>query len=127
MGSAQPSNAAEAPQQDLPPVATLRAACPYFAFTTSLISGVLTFISLFATDNLLRLNRFISGAALGVKKAQQLFERVYVSRIPQERSFPADAHQVFVLEFFQVVRQSGAWNFKLASNLAHYHSFRMSR
>src|SRR5713226_3881279 len=127
MGLAQPSKAAEAPQQELPPVVTLRAACPYFSFTTSLISGVLMFTSLFATDNLLRLDSFISGAALGVKKAQQLFERVGVSRIPQECSFSADAHQVFVLEFFQVVGQGGAGNFKLAPDLPHHHSFRMSR
>src|SRR5260370_33264989 len=100
MGSAQPSAAAEAPQQDLPPVVTLRAACPYFSFTTSLISGVLMFVSSFATDNLLRLDGFISGAALGVQKAQQLLERVEVGRIPQERAFPADGHALFILEFF---------------------------
>src|SRR5258708_35300270 len=127
MGSAQPSDAAEAPQQELPPVVTLRAACPYFSFTTSLISGVLMFISLFAADNLLRLDGFISGAALGVKKAQQLFECVGVGRIPQERSFPADGHEFFVLEFFQMVGQRGTGNFKLAPNLANYHSLRMSR
>src|SRR5260370_12184966 len=101
MGSAQPSAAAEAPQQDLPPVVTLRAACPYFSFTTSLISGVLMFVSSFATDNLLGLDGFISGAALGVKKAQQLFECVGVGRLPPERSFPADTHPVLVLTFFQ--------------------------
>src|SRR5258708_35528748 len=127
MGSAQPSDAAEAPQQELPPVVTLRAACPYFSFTTSLISGVLMFVSSFATDNLLGLDGFISGAALGVKKAQQLFKRVGVGRIPQERSFPADTHQVIFLEFFQVVGQRGTRNLKLASNLANHHSFRMSR
>src|SRR5713226_7392589 len=127
MGLAQPSKAAEAPQQELPPVVTLRAACPYFSFTTSLISGVLMFISLFATDNLPRLDGFISGAALGVKKAQQLFECVGVGRIPQERSFPADAHQVLVLEFFKVVGQRGTRNLKLAPNLRNHHSFRMSR
>src|SRR5258708_1936890 len=127
MGSAQPSDAAEAPQQELPPVVTLRAACPYFSFTTSLISGVLMFVSSFGTDNLLWLDGFISGAALGVKKAQQLFECVGVGRIPQERSFPADTHQVLVLEFLQVVGQRGAWNFKLAPNLANDHSARVSR
>src|SRR5260370_32790079 len=127
MGWAQRSKAAKAPTQDLPPVETLRAACPYFSFTTSLMSGVLMFISLFATDNLLRLDSLISGAALGVKKAQQFLERAGVGRIPQERAFPADGHQVFVLEFFQVVGQSGARNLKLAPNLANHHSFRMSR
>src|SRR5258707_14983314 len=127
MGSAQPSDAAEAPHQNLPPVVTLRAACPYFSFTASLISGVLMFVSSFATDNLLGLDGFISGAALGVKKAQQLFKRVGVGRIPQERSFPADTHQFFVLEFFQMVGQRGTGNFKLAPNLANYHSLRMGR
>src|SRR5258708_8739994 len=127
MGSAQPSDAAEAPQQELPPVVTLRAACPYFSFTSSLISGVLMFVSSFATDNLLWLDGFISGAALGVKKAQQLFKRVGVGRIPQERAFPADGHEFFVLEFFQMVGQRGTGNFKLAPNLANYHSARVSR
>src|SRR5260370_16309626 len=105
MGSAQPSDASEAPQHELPPVVTLRAACPYFSFTTSLMSGVLMFISLFAADNLLRLDGFISGAPLGVKKAQQLFECLGVGRIPQERSFPAHPHQVLVLDFFHLVGQ----------------------
>src|SRR5437588_5508740 len=127
MGSAQPSNAAEAPQQELPPVVTLRAACPYFSFTPALISSMLMFVSSFATDNLLWLDGFISGAALGVKKAQQLFECVGVGGIPQERAFPADGHEFFVLEFFQVVGQSGAGNFQLASDLANHQSFRMSR
>src|SRR5208283_1693537 len=37
MGSQQPSTAADAPQQELPPVWTRNAACPYFSRTTSLI------------------------------------------------------------------------------------------
>src|ERR1700704_6001311 len=113
MGSAQSSKRAEAPQQELPPVVTLRAACPYFSFTTSLMSGVLMFVSLFAANNLLRLDGFVSGAAFGVQKSQQLLERVEVSRVPQERALPADSHQIFVLEFVQMMGQSGTRNFKL--------------
>ena len=37
IGSQQPSSAADAPQQQLPPVVTRSAACPYFSFTISLI------------------------------------------------------------------------------------------
>src|SRR5580692_588676 len=43
MGSQQPSSAAPAPQQELPPALTRNAACPYFSFTTSLISMVRIF------------------------------------------------------------------------------------
>src|ERR1700761_6615273 len=42
MGSMLASLAGEAPQQELPPLVTRRAALPYFSFTTSLIVGSLT-------------------------------------------------------------------------------------
>src|SRR5580704_17889777 len=37
MGSQPPSKVGPAPQQELPPVETRSAACPYFSLTTSLI------------------------------------------------------------------------------------------
>jgi hypothetical protein len=40
MGSQHSGLAAVAPQQPLPPVVTRKAACPYFSFTTSLMSLV---------------------------------------------------------------------------------------
>src|ERR1700722_14818379 len=44
IGSQQPSSAADAPQQELPPLVTRSAAWPYFSRTTSLISIRLLFL-----------------------------------------------------------------------------------
>src|ERR1700746_364371 len=70
MGS-QHAVLAVAPQQELPPVFTRKAASPYFCFTASLMSvvSVVLIKSLLFTDlyDVLRFKGFITSAAFGVK------------------------------------------------------------
>lgn len=84
MGSQQESaERAEAPQQELPPELTRKAACPYFSFTTS-FSSMVSFLvsedgaSRAERDDGFRLDGLVSRAALGVEKAQQFAERIGV-------------------------------------------------
>src|ERR1700733_15566446 len=100
-----------APQQELPPVFTLRAACPYFSFTTSLMSVVLIELSLFAKSNdLFGLDGLVSSAALRVQELKQLLKCLCVGGVSEERALTLNADQVLAFEFFQVVRQSGIRN-----------------
>src|SRR5258706_14466177 len=83
----QESPPAAAPQQLLPPLVTRNAACPYFSFTTSLMLTLTTSrttsgmtVLLFAELNeVLRLERLVPRAALGIKKLHNFAQRVGVA------------------------------------------------
>src|SRR5258708_15086930 len=90
MGSQQPVLAV-APQHELPPDFTRKAASPYFSFTTCLMSAVsvlMTFLLLADSNDLLRFDRLVARAALGVKKLQQLLQRFGIGGAPQKSSPP---------------------------------------
>src|ERR1043166_1078424 len=114
MGSMSVPQEAEAPQQELPsPAVTRRAAAPYRSFTTSLISCALIFASpqsikdeLFAAGNSLRLDRFISRAALGIQKAEQFRQRLVIRRIAQKSPFPPHFYQILIPKLIQMMGKS---------------------
>src|SRR5215469_201062 len=93
IGSTAPSQHAVAPQHaDPEPVATRRAACPYFSLTTSFIGSMVHPRALQVCSGLLhttqilngpRFNCFATGAALSVQKAEQLPKGLGVCRIPK--------------------------------------------
>src|SRR5271157_5508486 len=56
-------------------------------------------------NNLFGLDGFVAGATLGIKKAEQLLQRLGVGGVPEESSVAADFHQVFVLELVEMVRE----------------------
>jgi hypothetical protein len=58
---------------------------------------------LFAAGNISWLHGFVAGAALGIQKAQQFRQRLGVRRIAQKRAFAPHFHQVFILQFVQMV------------------------
>lgn len=51
------------------------------------------------------LERFVSRAALGIKKSQEFLQRASIRRVPQECTFPLNAYQAFVLEFVEMMGQ----------------------
>src|SRR5258708_33317537 len=105
MGSQQPVLAV-APQQELPPDFTRNAASPYFSFTTCLMSAVsvlMTFLLLADSNDLLRFDRLVARAALGVKKLQQLLQRFGIGGAEQERSLPLPLPQALRLSPFQMI------------------------
>jgi hypothetical protein len=69
------------------PSITWRAASPYFSLTISFTS--IGFSLLADLDDGLGLNRFVSGAAFGIKEAQQFLQRLGIGRIPEESALPA--------------------------------------
>src|SRR5580698_6032306 len=116
MGSQQPSSAAPAPQQELPPVETRNAACPYFSFTTSLSSMVVLRSSAIPqhghssaaqAHNRPRFHCLVAGAAFGIQETQQFLKRFRIRRIPQIRALSAHLNEVFVFQFVEVVREGG--------------------
>src|SRR5262245_22380087 len=65
-------------------------------------------IAVFSTekgDDLLRLDRAVSRAALRIQKAEQPFERVEICAIAQERLLPLDGHEILMAELLEVMRQ----------------------
>src|SRR5579872_2466765 len=120
----------EAPQQELSaPATTRRAASPYFSLTTSFTFCMLMFnlLGFSAAENALWLYCFVSRATLGIKKPQQLLQCSAVRCIAQKSALSLYHHQIFVLEFFQMMRKSGIRNFKLFANFPDHHAFRMCR
>src|ERR1700722_13666692 len=126
MGSISVPQAELPPQQEFScPDATRNAASPYFSFTTSLMLVVLILAPLLAADDGLRLNSLVTRTALGVEKAQQILKCIRIGRIPEERPLTAHAHQVFVLEFVEMMRQRARGNVQFAPNLAHHQALGM--
>src|SRR4029077_9071412 len=97
MGS-QHAVLAVAPQQELPPVFTRKAASPYFCFTTSLISvvSVVLIKTLLFTDlyDVLRFKGFITSAAFGIKELQQFLQRFGVGGVAKKCALPFHGHEV---------------------------------
>src|SRR4051794_2664379 len=106
MGS-HPPRLAVAPQHELPPEVTRSAASPYFCLTTSLIPTVSVALigSLLFADlnNVSRLQRLISGAALGIKKLQQFLQSRRVGRVAKKGSLALHFHQPFRPQFVQMM------------------------
>lgn len=75
----------------------------------------------------MRLNRSVSCAALGVKKAQQFLERVGIGGIPKERALPVHVYEIFVLELVQMMRQRGGGNIQLCADITRNHALRVCR
>src|SRR5260370_39095138 len=103
--------AAAAPQQLLPPVlcVTRKAACPYFSLTISLILASGMMVLLFAELNqVLRLERLITGAALGIKKLHHFAQGVRVGGVTPKPAHAFDLHQIFILELFHMVAKRSA-------------------
>src|SRR5579864_2198498 len=98
MGSADPMPAV-APQQELPPAFTRKAASAYLCFTTSLmsvVSVVLMMRLLFANlYDVLRFKSFVAGAAFGIEELQQFLQRFGVGGVTKECSLPFHDHEVF--------------------------------
>src|SRR5271157_5334645 len=127
MGSQQLSSAVDAPQHELPLLCTRSAACPYFSFTTSLIS-VLMMNLLFAQHNdLFRFDCLVAGAALGIKETEQFLQRLSIGGVPQEGAVAADLHQAFILELVEMMGECRAGDLQFAADVAHHHSVGMRR
>src|SRR5579864_3827647 len=98
MGSQHPVLAV-APQQELPPVFTRKAASPYFCFTTSLMSvvSVVLMMELLFTDlyDVLRFKSFVTGTTFGVEKLKQFLQSFRVCGVTEECSLPFNSHEVF--------------------------------
>src|SRR5579884_3636250 len=115
MGS-QPSSA-EAPQQPFAwPLATRRAAWPYFSFTISAMTLICRFSLCvrfesrsFAADNFARFYGLVSGAAFGVEKPQQFLKGFGIGRVPKIGPLAPHAHEVLIFQFFEVMGQGAGW------------------
>src|SRR5581483_8800903 len=77
--------------------------------------------------NLLRLNRFVPRTALGVQESQQFAEGFRIRGVAEKCALTLHPHQSFALQLVKMVRESGAWNVELLSNLADKHAVRMGR
>src|SRR5712664_786907 len=126
--------AAAAPQQLLPPLETRKAACPYFSFTTSLRSTLTTptmsgiTVLLFAElDQVLRLERLVPRAALGIKKLHNVAQGIRVGDVMQKRALALDSHQIFILELVKMVRKRRAGDVELVLNLGDHESLGVRR
>ena len=62
-------------------------------------------VHLFATDNLLRLEHVVPRTAFGVQKTQELLQGFGIRRIPEEGPFAAHSHEIFVLQFVEMMRE----------------------
>jgi hypothetical protein len=56
-------------------------------------------------DDCFRLDRFVAGAALGVKKAEQFLQRFRVGGVPEKGAVAAHRDQFLILELFQMMRK----------------------
>src|SRR6185437_1860295 len=79
-----------------------------------------------AADNLLRLYSFVSRAAFGIEKPEQFLKGFRVSRIPEVSAFAPDAHQVLILQFFEMMRQGAGGYSQFVPHLTDHHPFGMS-
>src|ERR1035437_9466252 len=121
MGSQQPLLAV-APQQELPPDFTRRAASPYFCLTTSLMSvaSVVLINGLLFTDlnDVLRFEGLIARAAFGVEELQQFLQSLGVRGVAKERAFALDFDEAFRLQFVEMMREGRVGDFEFALNVA---------
>src|SRR6266540_1678239 len=115
---------AEAPQQEPPPERTRRAAWPYFSFTASFTSTSLIALLLCNAGDLLGLDGFVAGAALGIKKRQQLPQRLGICRVPKVGALATHPDQLLVLELVQMVGERGRGDAELAADLVENHAVR---
>src|ERR1700746_1271121 len=130
MGSQQESLAGVAPQQVLPPFFTRSAACPYFSFTTSLISGVLAVSGMAGLlfrnlNDVTRTHGLVARAALGVEEAQDLFERFGIGGVAKERALAGDADEAFVPQFVEMVGESGIGDIEFLLDFADHKALGM--
>src|SRR5450631_209530 len=120
MGSQQPLLAV-APQQELPPDFTRRAASPYFCLTTSLmsvVSVVLITQLLFADLNdVLRFESLIARAAFGVEELQQLLQSGGVRGVAKKRALALHFDQAFGPQFVEMMREGRVRDFEFALNV----------
>ena len=79
-----------APQQELLPLVTRNAACPYFSLTTSFMSGLLMRSPL-PTDlnDLLWFDRLITSATLRVQELEQFLKRSCIGCVTEESALAA--------------------------------------
>src|SRR5690242_19897858 len=124
MGSQQLVEA-EAPQQELPPDFTRKAACPYRSWTTCVMSLINAPLLAQLNDGF-RLHGPAACAALRIQKAQQFLEGIGIGRVPEKSAFAPHVHQIFALQLFQVVRQRGIRDTQLVLNFADNEPLRMS-
>src|SRR6201981_863001 len=130
MGSQQESLAGVAPQQVLPPFFTRSAACPYFSFTTSLISGVLAVSGMAGLlfrnlNDVARTHCLVARAALGVEEAQDLFERFGIGGVAKERTLAGNADEGFVPQFVEMVGERGIGDVEFLLDFADHEAFGM--
>jgi hypothetical protein len=129
IGSAQWASDGAAPQQELPPLLTRRAASPYFSFTTILISvGVIVSSLAFAEiQDFVWLDGLCPSATFGKKKRQQFLKGVRVNRVPQETPFSLDRDDALVLELFEMMREVRCADAEFRLDLASDHPVRVRR
>ena len=82
---------------------------------------------LFAAKNLVGFDCLIACAALGVQEAEEFLQGFGIRGIPEKSSFPSDPNQIFVPQLVQMMRQCGARDAQLASDIADHQAIRMSR
>src|SRR5438067_4874772 len=119
--SAEPSQQEVCAQQSAGsplPSMTRRAASPYFSLTISFTSIALSLGSVANLRDSLGLNRLVARAAFRIKEAQQLLQSFRIGGIPEVGAFAVHAHQVFVLELFEMVRKRRGRNVELRSDIS---------
>src|SRR6266480_6451142 len=119
------SRAGVAPQQELPRERTRSAAWPYFSFTAPFTSISVMAWLLCAAGDLLGLNGFAAGAALGVEKRQQLPQGLGIRRVTKIGALATHADQLLVLELVQVMGERGSGDAEFAADFVDDHAVRM--
>src|SRR5437764_15432885 len=118
MGSTSVPQLADVPQHEVGLLSTRNAASRYFSFTTSFMFSVISF-PLFAASNVFWFHHIVSSTALGIKKPEDLPQRVRVCRVPEERPVPAYTNEIFGLQLVEMMRKSGVWNLQFAADFVN--------
>src|SRR6266852_3062464 len=77
--------------------------------------------------DIFRLQRLVPRAALRIKKLQQFLERFGICRVPQKCALPLHAHQIFIPQLVQVMRQRRIGNLEFPLNVSNHQPLRMRR
>src|ERR1039457_1190622 len=116
MGSQQPLLAV-APQQELPPDFTRKAASPYFCLTTSLMSvvSVVLMNGLLFTDlyDLFRFDSLIARAALGIEELQQFLQGAGICGVTKKSTLPLHFDQAIGPQLVQMMGEGRVGDFEL--------------
>jgi hypothetical protein len=79
------------------------------------------------SNNLLRPQRLVACAALGIQKPQQLLQSIRIRGVAQKRTLASNPHQPLTLQLFQMMRQRRTRNAELLLKFPNHQPLRMRR